>query len=102
MIYNMKCKPLYSYNFVNRGININLINRKYSTICNENIGDNELEINTDKVELQKKEAQMEDKEQIKKIKQRHAMIAANLPQMNEPKEHHPYIYISNWKLLIDS
>ena len=55
MIYNMKCKPLYSYNFVNRGININLINRKYSTICNENIGDNELEINTDKVELQKKE-----------------------------------------------
>ena len=33
----------------------NLINRKYSTICNENIGDNELEINTDKVELQKKE-----------------------------------------------
>ena len=55
MIYNMKCKPLYSYNFVNRGININLINRKYSTICNENIGDNELEINIDKVELQKKE-----------------------------------------------
>ena len=55
MIYNMKCKPFYSYNFVNRGININLINRKYSTICNENIGDNELEINTDKVELQKKE-----------------------------------------------
>ena len=55
MIYNMKCKPLYNYNFVNRGININLINRKYSTICNENIGDNELEINTDKVELQKKE-----------------------------------------------
>ena len=41
--------------------------------------------------LQKKEAQAKAKEQIKKIKQRHAMIAAILSQRDDLEEQHPYI-----------